>query len=121
MVLKRCTKRGRQELLERQRASAWIHVIRGHRATDHGELSILARNVRGWEEGRDVEVRFSLISWLACTCALDLTLDTARKEEFATQRSSVVAAPLVSACKIQQADSREMLDPCAQRMTHLST
>jgi hypothetical protein len=118
MVLKRCTKRREgKELLERQRASsAWVHVrSRSHRATNHGDLSILVRNVRGWEEGGNVEVRFSLWrAWLTCTCALDLhTLDTARKEEFAAKEELVVVAALVSACKIQhkkRRSIREMLE-----------
>jgi hypothetical protein len=118
MVLKRCTKRGEgKELLKRHRASsAWVHVrSRGHPATDHGDLSILVGNLRGWEEGGNVEVRFSLWrAWLTCTCALDLhTLDTARKEEFAAKEELVVVAALVSACKIQQKKRRsirEMLE-----------
>ena len=117
MVLKRCTKRGEsKELLERQRASsAWVKS-RSHRVTDHGDLSILVGNVRGWEEGGKIEVRFSFWrAWLTCTCALDLdALDTARKKVFATKEELVVVSALVSACKIQhkktRSSRREMSD-----------
>jgi hypothetical protein len=119
MVLKRCSKGGEgKELLKRHRASsAWEHVrSRSHRATDHGDLSILIRNARGWEEGGNVEVRLSLRrSRLACASALDLhTLDTARKKVFAAKEELVVVATLISACKIQRKkkrSSREMLEP----------